>query len=42
MNFCDGCHLVFRYTTLKAANEYGNLCPSCYQKWLKGEPPFDE
>jgi hypothetical protein len=42
MESCDSCGKRVGYEVLRNANEYGYLCPACYQKWLKGEPPFDE
>lgn len=36
MDVCDECGMVFRFTTLENANEYGDLCPVCYARWLDG------
>jgi hypothetical protein len=37
---CESCG--HKTLELRDANEYGALCPTCYQKWFKGEAPFDE
>ena len=33
---CDNCKRGFPYRDLTHANEYGDLCPECYKKWLDG------
>lgn len=40
-NGCDGCWTIeFVYVSLEQYERCGNkkYCPSCYQKWLLGEP----